>query len=89
MRAMALALSTLLFGAGLLGSDAAQAATTQGYPADPTSAATRIPSGVIQLAGSYFNSPGKLNDKYLAGKAGGRYGIGGSESVVFKKKKKK
>jgi len=41
------------------------------------------------LAIRRIQSPGKLNDKYLAGKAGGRFGIGGSESVIFKKKKKK
>jgi hypothetical protein len=85
MHAIGLALFALMLGACLLSSAGAQAATS--YSANP--ATTTMPSGVIQLAGSYFNSPGKLNDKYLAGKAGGRYGIGGSESVIFKKKKKK
>ena len=31
---------------------------------------------------------GKLNDKYLAGMAGGRLGIGGNESVKFPNQKK-
>jgi len=43
----------------------------------------------FQLAGSFQNSTAKLADKYLTGRSGGRYGIGGSESVVFKKKKQK
>ena len=30
---------------------------------------------------------GKLNDKYLAGMAGGRLGIGGTESIKFPKQK--
>jgi hypothetical protein len=35
------------------------------------------------------HSPGlnKLNDKYLAGESGGRLGVGGTESVVFRGKK--
>ena len=49
---------------------------------------TRILPGAIQLAGAFQMSNAKLADKYLAGKAGGRYGIGGTESVIFKKKKK-
>ena len=89
MRAIAIALFTLLIFAGLLGLAAAQAATTQGYPADSTSAATRIRPDAIQLAGFFQNSTAKLGDKYLAGRSGGRYGIGGTESVVFKKIKKK
>ena len=89
MRAIAISLFTKLIVASLLGSAAAQAATTQGYPADSTSAATRMPPDAIQLAGSFQNSTAKLADKYLAGRSGGRYGIGGTESVVFKKKKKK
>jgi hypothetical protein len=47
-----------------------------------------MPAGIIQLAGSFHNSTGKLNDKYLAGKSGGWYGIGGPESKIFKKKRK-
>ena len=31
---------------------------------------------------------GKLNDKYLAGMAGGRLGIGGNESIEFPSQKK-
>ncbi len=87
---VAIALSTLLIGAGLLSSAGAQTATTQGYPAAPMSAATKIPSDAIQLAGSFQNSTAKLGDKYLAGLAGGRYGIGGTEprAPYFRKKKK-
>lgn len=83
---IAIALSTLLIGAGLLSSAGAQSATT----AAPMSAATKIPSGAIQIAGSFQNSTAKLGDKYPAGQAGGRYGIGGTEPRVpyFKKKKK-
>jgi len=48
--------------------------------------------GLLSLAsaqaGSFHNSPAKLNDKYLAGKSGGWYGIGGPESKIFKKKTK-
>ena len=84
MRAIAVALSTLLLGAGLLSSAGAQAATTQGCSRDSLPAATKIPSGVIQLA-----EGGKLGDRYLAGRAGGRYGIGGTESRKFKKKRSK
>ena len=89
MRAMAIGLSILLLGAGLLSSAGAQASTTQGYPADQLSAANRIPPDATQLAGSFQGSGAKLADKYLAGMAGGRYGIGGTESIIFKKKKKK
>jgi len=89
MRVIPISLSTLLIVAGLLSPAAARAATTQGYPADSTPAATNMLPAAIQLAGSFQNSTAKLADKYLAGKSGGRYGIGGTESVVFKKKKKK
>jgi hypothetical protein len=64
-----------------------EAALTQDYSSDRT-ATTEMPAGIIQLAGSFHNSTGKLNDKYLAGKSGGWYGIGGPESKIFKKKRK-
>jgi len=83
MRAIVIALSTLLLGAGTLSAASAQATTTQ----DPVPAATTMPSGVIQLAESNQRSAGKLGDKYLDGKAGGRYGIGGEESKIFKRNK--
>jgi hypothetical protein len=89
MRRVAIALSALLIGAGPLGSAGAQATMTPIYPPDPTSGATKVPPDAIQLAGSFQNSTAKLADKYLAGRSGGRYGIGGTESVIFKKKKKK
>jgi hypothetical protein len=89
MRAIPISLSTLLIVAGLLGPAAARAATTQGDPAASTPAATNMLPDAIQLAGSFQNSTAKLADKYLTGRSGGRYGIGGSESVVFKKKKQK
>ena len=89
MRRIAIALSALLIGAGLPSSAGARAATTQIYPPDPTSAAAKVPSDPIRLAGSFQNSTAKLADKYLAGRSGGHYGIGGTESVIFKKKKKK
>jgi len=48
-------------------------------------------AGLLSLAsaqaGSFHNSTAKLCDKYLAGKSGGWYGIGGPESKIFKKKK--
>jgi hypothetical protein len=86
MRVTALALSTLLLGAGVPVADA-QAAMTQGYSADPVSAGTKMPPRATQLAESNQRSPNKLADKYLAGRAGGFYGIGSTRSVVFKKKK--
>ena len=56
-----------------------------------TIAITCFAVGLLSLAseqaGSFHNSPAKLNDKYLAGKSGGWYGIGGPESKIFKKKK--
>jgi hypothetical protein len=82
MRAIAIALSTLLIGASPLNSIGAQAATTQGYSAAPVLATTRIPSDTIQLAAG-----NKAGDHYLAGRAGGRYGVGGTERRPPKKKK--
>jgi hypothetical protein len=73
MRTRAIALPTLLLGAGLL-SSAAQAAVTQGHSAAVAPAATEAPSGVIRLADG-----AKGGDKYMSGKAGGRYGVGGTE----------
>ena len=82
MRANTFALCALLIAAGLLSSAGARAATTQGYSAHSLLAATEISSAVIRLADG-----GKGGDKYLSGKAGGRYGIGGSECRSCKKKK--
>ena len=53
----------------------ARSAGAQAVPTDDAAPAAGVPSGIIQLAGS----PNKLGDKYLAGQAGGRYGIGGTE----------
>ena len=85
---MRLLATALLLCAGLLAPAGAQAAATHGYPAPAT---TIILPGVIQLAGSFQNSTAKLADKYLAGLAGGRYGIGGTEprAPYFRKKKPK
>ena len=81
MRATTTALCVgLLFGGGVLISTGTEAALTQDYSSDRT-ATTKMPAGIIQLAS------GRLNDKYLAGKSGGWYGIGGPESKIFKKKK--
>jgi hypothetical protein len=76
MRATAIVLSALLLGAGLASSAGAQAATT---PGDAVPAAARMPAGALELAEANHNSPNKLGDKYLTGKSGGRYGIGGTE----------
>jgi hypothetical protein len=81
MRAIAIALFTLLLGAGM-SSAGAQAATMEGHSADPTFAANGTASRGIQLAAG-----AKSGDKYMSGRAGGRYGIGGHESVTKKKKK--
>jgi len=67
---MAISLSALLLGAGLL-----SAADARAVPTDAAALVAGMPSGLIQLAGS----PNKLGDKYMAGQAGGRYGIGGTE----------
>lgn len=72
MRATAIALVTLLSTAG------AQAAATQSDAGDPR---------IIQVAEANTKSPNKLADKYMSGRSGGRYGIGGTESKIFKKKK--
>ena len=83
MRANTISLSALLIAAGLLSSAGARAATTQGYWAHAVPATTNIPSGVIQLAAG-----NKAGEKYMSGRAGGRYGIGGSECRSCRKKKK-
>jgi len=90
MRAMIIAVSITLL-SGLLISADALASPTPAYPTDQTRVARAMPSGAL-LAGGKFSGPGaspgnKLNDKALVGKAGGRTGIGGTESVVFRKKK--
>lgn len=87
MRATATALCVgLLVGGGVLISTDTEAALTQDSAGDRT-ATISMPAGTVELAGSFHNSPAKLNDKYLAGKSGGWYGIGGPESKIFKKKK--
>ena len=82
MRANTIALSALLIAAGLPSSAGARSAATQGYSAHSVPAATKIPSGVIRLADG-----AKGGDKYMSGKAGGRFGIGGSECRSCRKKK--
>jgi hypothetical protein len=82
------AIAIACVGVGLLSSVGAMATTAQGYSGDRMPKVTDLPLGAIQLAGSFHNSPAKLNDKYLAGKSGGWYGIGGPESKIVKKKKK-
>jgi hypothetical protein len=76
MRAKVVPVLTVMATAGLLIWAGAQAATTEGHFGGPVSAAISTP-GSIQLAGS--GSGNKLGDKYLSGRAGGRYGIGGTE----------
>lgn len=85
MRVIAIA---LLLGGSLLVWDGAQGATTQ---RSSVPAAIRVSSGAIQLAGSFHSSNAKAGDKLLAGLAGGRYGIGGSEpkAKYFKNRMKK
>jgi hypothetical protein len=73
MYANALALSALLLGAGLLGPSSAQAGLVAGEYGSAQTAPASSTAGVIQLAAG-----GKLGDKYMSGKAGGRYGVGGT-----------
>src|SRR5262245_50960853 len=82
MRTKVLPMFTLIVTAGLLIWAGAQAATTEGHFGDPVSAVST--PGSIQLAGS----PNKLGDKYLSGKAGGRYGIGSPHSKAKGSKSK-
>jgi hypothetical protein len=83
-------LATVFFAAGLLSPTDAHATTTQSDVATIASPAD-AQTGLMQLAESNSRSPNKLDDKYLDGKAGGIYGIGGSEPHVkyFKNKMKK
>ena len=83
MRANTIALSALLIAAGLLSSNGARAAAVQGYPTHSAPATTEMPSAAIRLAAG-----AKGGDKYMSGRAGGRYGIGGSECRSCRKKKK-
>jgi len=85
MRMTTVVVSTWAIGSALL--DPASAATPR--EGDALRVVAAAPSGSFQLAGSFQNSTAKLADKYLAGRSGGRLGIGGTESVVFKKKKGK
>ena len=88
MRAISsVALFVFLLGTGSLVSGHVQAATTEGYSGNPVQVSSQTPFHPVQLAGSFHQSPNKLNDKYLAGKSGGRLGIGGTESKIFPKKK--
>jgi hypothetical protein len=73
MYANAIALSALLLGTGLLGPASAQAGLTAGEYGSAQTAPANSAAGVIRLAAG-----GKLGDKYMSGKAGGRYGIGGT-----------
>lgn len=84
MRPLAIALSPLLLSVGLLSSAAAQAAPTPGYSSAPIPPATgTLPGGAVQLAAG-----AKGGDKFMSGRAGGRYGIGGAECKTCRKKKK-
>ena len=76
MRANIIALSALLIGSGLLATAGAEAAFSGNPGATTTAAAaTQQPAGAaIQLA--FGNG---LGEKYMAGKSGGRYGVGGTE----------
>jgi len=85
VRATAIALSVVLLP---LVPGQVQAAATESYLATPVQASCPTPFRAIQLAGSFHTSPNKLNDKYLAGKSGGRLGIGGTESIIFRRKEK-
>lgn len=72
----------------LLCAGASTAPSDAGGAAPP---ATTLPPKVIQLAESNSKSPNKLGDKYLDGKSGGMYGIGGGEphAKYFKNSMKK
>ena len=82
MRMTAIALSILLTAGG------AQASAAPGDAGDAAAVATTSAPKVIQLAGAFNKSPNKGADKYLAGQAGGRYGIGGTEPKVKYSKNK-
>ena len=73
MHANAIALSALLLGAGLLGPPSAQAGLAADEHGSAQTATVNSTAGAFQLADG-----GKLGDKYMSGKAGGRYGIGGT-----------
>ena len=68
MRGIAIALSTLMFGTGVMSFASAPPATIQDYSAISAPIAT-IPSGTLQFAGSFRSSPDRLKDKYLASPA--------------------
>jgi hypothetical protein len=75
MYANAIAVSVLLLAAGIDSRDAPVVA--------PVAAAGTSADAWIQLAAG-----GKLGEKYMAGRAGGRYGIGGPEAEKKKRSKK-
>src|SRR5262249_37925883 len=78
----------VFFGACLLGLTGARATTTSG---DIAASAKKTQTSLMQVADWNSKSPNKLGDKSLDGKAGGIYGIGGSEPHVkyFKSRMKK
>jgi len=84
------AIAIVFFSTCLLSAAGAYATTTEGGVAS-IAPAVGAQSGLIQVAESNSKSPNKLGDKYLDGKAGGFYGIGGSEPHVkyFKSRMKK
>ncbi len=83
MYANAIALSVLLLAAGPPDSSAAGIQRWDAFATDPVAAAGTSADAWIQLAAG-----GKLGDKYMAGRAGGRYGIGGPEAQKKKRSKK-
>jgi hypothetical protein len=74
MPAAAIALSVLLFAAAPSDSAVAKIQRQDAAAPGPASATGKPADSWIQLAAG-----GKLGEKYMAGRAGGRYGIGGTE----------
>jgi hypothetical protein len=84
MHASTIALSVLLLAAAPSDRAAAKIQCLGASALDPVQAATGNSADAwIQLAAG-----GKLADKYMAGKAGGRYGIGGPEERKKKRNRK-
>jgi hypothetical protein len=86
-------IATIFFSvaASLLTLASAHATATQGDVSNVASAPSAQPEVVLRLAGSFHSSNAKLGDKSLDGRAGGIYGVGGSEPHVryFKSRMKK